>query len=242
MNIEEYQRRRQQWAESQIKYRDLCVTCLQPPFGCYCKDIQRIDPKIKFVILTHPIEVKRRIATGRMAHLGLQNSELIRGIDFSKNERVNALLANQSYQPMVLYPGKYALNLSMVERSEMQRTFSSEKTLMIFVIDGTWATARPMLNQSQNIMDLPRICFVPEKQSQFRVRRQPAENCLSTIEAIHHTIELLAPIVGFDSSQGEHDKLLTVFHNMVERQLDCIRDSYDNPKSTSYRRPRVRVA
>jgi DTW domain-containing protein len=242
LDIEAYHRRRQQFIDSQTKYRDLCVKCLQPLFGCYCKDIQKIDPKIKFVILTHPIEVKRRIATGRMAHLGLENSELIRGIDFSKNDRVNALVADPRYQPMVLYPGAHALNISGSESTLMRQIFSPEKALMIFVIDGTWATARPMLNQSKNLIDLPRICFTPLRASQFRVRKQPAEYCLSTIEAIHHTIELLAPLVSFDSSQGEHDKLLSVFHKMVERQLQCVRDSYDNPRPTTYRRPRVRVA
>jgi hypothetical protein len=52
------------------------------------------------------------------------------------------------------------------------------------------------------------------------VRKQPAQECYSTIEAIHHTIELLGPSCGFSVAQREHDRLLFIFDKMVSRQLD----------------------
>ena len=122
------------------------------------------------------------------------------------------------------------------------RVFKTEKTPVVFVIDGTWATARKMMRQSENLHAVPRICFTPSAPSQFRVRKQPKAECFSTIEAIHQCVELLGEQVGFNLNRREHDNLLNVFNQMVERQLHFIREAFDNPRSTSYRRVKNRVA
>jgi DTW domain-containing protein YfiP len=240
MDLEKYRQRRQLLQEKTPKTRSLCIRCLQPEFGCYCTYLKEFDPKIKFAILIHPIEAKRRIATGRMSHLSLTNSELILGQDYSTNKEVNLLLADPRFQPVVLYPGPGSLNLSHATESE-KRIFGP-KTPLIFVIDGTWATAKKTMHLSQNLKGLPRISFTPPNRSQFRVRKQPGAECFSTIEAIHHTIELLGPAVGFDTSTGQHHGLLEVFNHMVERQLSSLREAYDNPRASAYRRPKNRVA
>lgn len=223
-----------------MKPRGLCVVCMQPEFGCYCPHIKKFDPKIKFIILIHPIEFKRRIATGRMSSLCLENSELIVGQDYTANARINELLNDPQFQPLVLYPGVNSKNLTSLEKKT--EVLESGKTQLIFVVDGTWATARKQMRLSTNLKSLPRICFTPPGPSQFRVRKQPKAECYSTIEAVHHCIELLGPAVGFSLDTKAHDNLLFVFGKMVERQLEFLREAFDNPKSTSYRRPRTRVA
>ena len=69
------------------------------------------------------------------------------------------------------------------------------------------------MHLSKNLKNLPQICFTPERLSTFRVRKQPAPECVSTIEAIHQCIELLG------TENREHDKLLEVFDQLVEQQL-----------------------
>lgn len=239
MNVQMYLQRREQQQHEAKKFRQLCETCMQPDFGCYCAHIQKFDPKIKFAILIHPIEVKRRIATGRMSHLCLENSALICGQDYTYNIQVNQILENPKYQPLVLYPGRTSINLTNTSAQHKSEIFDKEKEPVIFVIDGTWATARKMIRLSRNLHSLPRICFTPEGVSQFRVRKQPAPECFSTIEAIHHTIDLLGPTLGFSTSTREHDKLLFVFNKMVERQLEFIRISMEDPSRSNYR-PRYR--
>lgn len=241
MNKQNYLVQRSERQQAEAKFRNLCTTCLQPEFGCYCSEVQKIDSKIKFVILIHPIEHKRRIATGRMSHLCLENSELITGQDYTQNSRVNEILADSSHSHRILYPGKKSLNLSEVRVSSgIPSIFEAGKSPVVFVIDGTWATAVKTLRQSQNLWDVPQICFTPTQLSQFRVRKQPAKECVSTIEAIHQTIELLGGTVGFPVEQRQHDKLLHVFNYMVERQLEFIRKASENQNFSAYRRPRPR--
>jgi len=222
LNLQHYKQKREEQIQQEPQFRELCTTCLQPEFSCYCPAVQRFDAKIEFAILIHPIELRRRIATGRMSHLTLKHSHLILGQNYSENNQVNRLLADSRYHPVILYPGRQSKNLSVLNPQERRELIPPGKKLLVFVIDGTWATAGKMIRQSHNLLSLPRLCFSPEKPSNFRVRKQPAPGCVSTIEAIHHMIELIGPACGFDISAREHDKLLHVFDTMVERQLEHI--------------------
>lgn len=236
MNLKDYQIKKNNLLLQAPKYRVMCPTCSQPDFGCYCSQVESFDAKINFVVLIHPIEVKRRIATGRMSHLCLEESHLIKGQNYTDDNSVNQLIQDDAYHSVILYPGQNSKNLSLMFEKEKSELFPTHKKLRIFVIDGTWATARKMIRQSENLKTLPRICFSPAKPSNFRVRKQPHPNCYSTIEAIHHTIELVGESQGFSVETRTHDQLLKVFNYMVERQLAFINEANLNLRVASYRR------
>jgi DTW domain-containing protein YfiP len=232
MDIERYRIQKQLLQLQEKKFRTLCLDCRQPDFNCYCRHIQSFDPAIKFAILMHPIEARRRIATGRMSHLCLKGSELIIGHDYSMDEQVNQLLDNPEFHPVILYPGRSSVNITHLPIEERAEIFPDGKKPLIFVVDGTWNTAKKMVRLSQNLNRLPQICFSPPGVSTFRVRKQPAPGCYSTIEAIHHTIELLGESQGFDLRTREHDKLIYAFDKLVEQQLEYVK------RSVSRHRPR----
>ena len=238
MNLQQYREKKQRLLCAEPRRRQLCTRCIQPDFSCYCAHLSPFDPLMKFVILIHPIEAKRRIATGRMSHLTLENSHLIMGQNYSHHDEVNAILNDPQFFSVMLYPGQNSKNLSAMTMNERTLLFPEHKKLAVFVIDGTWATAKKMVRQSENLQSLPRLCFTPPGPSNFRVRKQPHEFCYSTIEAIHHTIELLGPTQGFATQSREHDHLTHVFHTMVERQLDFIRTSQRQHRQSTYRRVR----
>lgn len=188
---------------------------MRPAGHCFCHQIQSFDPKIKFVILIHPIEHRRRIATGRMSHLCLQNSHFILGDDYTNDVRVNQIIDDPNHSCFILYPGADALDLN----HDCIPNSVGQKKIVIFVIDGTWRTAGQSIRFSKNLCKLPKVCFTPKKKSAFRVRKQPKPEFYSTVEAIHETIELLGPSVGFDVASRKHDNLLTVFNWMVDKQI-----------------------
>jgi len=174
--------------------------------------------------------------------LSLQDSELIVGQDFAKDQQLQKILDNPTYHCIVLCPGINAVDISKSTTEAKKSLFIKKKKTVIIVIDGTWATAKKMMNRSPNLKSLPRICFTPDAPSRFRVRKQPSAECYSTIEAIHHTIELIGEYAGFDVGSSTHDGLIHVFDKMVERQLDFMKDAYLNPRSTSYRKVKRQVA
>lgn len=236
MDVETYRKRKVELERLVPRPREVCPSCRQPGAGCYCAHVRRFDPGLRFVILIHPIEARRRIATGRMSHLCLERSILLEGEDFSGDARLDRIVGDPRLRPFVLYPGRDARNLSRMTREEKISAFDGDREPVIVVIDGTWATARKMM-RSTNLRDLPRVCFSPTKPSSFHVRKQPAPGCLSTIEAIHETIEHLDGIRGVDVSSRAHEALLSVFDAMVVRQLGFV----STPKATRPVSPKRRI-
>ena len=230
IGLQDYLAKRQLHESAKPQYRNLCVACMNPEFSCYCATIEKFDPGVQFVILIHPIEFQRRIATGRMSHLILQNSHLIRGQNFTNHSRVNSLIEDKKNHCVILYPSRTSINLSETKPEHQRSLFPKDKKVTVFVIDGTWATARQMMRQSENLQNLQRVCFTPLARSNFRVRKQPEEHCLSTIEAIHQFIDIASDHISFDRESRKHDILMKVFDTMVERQISFV-EAYDRPSA-----------
>ena len=117
---------------------------------------------------------------------------------------------------MLLFPGKGSVNLSRQSPEERMALVPAGRQLSVFVLDGTWKSARKMLRLSRNLASLPMICFEPQSQSNYRIRRQPKAHCYLTLEAIHHVLDLFTPP---RSSHPAHGNLLTVFRSVIDRQL-----------------------
>jgi DTW domain-containing protein YfiP len=200
----------------QTQVRAWCRDCRRPRVNCYCALIEPFHSVPRFVILTQPREAKHRFGTGRMAHRCLSNSLLLEGVDFSADERVNRELTNVANFSVLLYPSRGAFNLSRRTSTERLAMVPVDRNLLVFVLDGTWKSARKMIRLSQNLANLPKICFEPPSPSRYQIRRQPRPHCYSTIEAIHHVMEVFAPCGG---GRRPHDNLLAIFHSVIQQQL-----------------------
>ena len=221
MDLETYRKNRID--RSLPTFQTPCRTCMQNSHWCYCDSVHPFDPGITFAILIHHLENRRRVATGRMSHLALEGSHLILGHRYDDDPRVNALIDDPRFDPVVLFPSKDALPIDETESAELTKRFDrTKKRLLIFVVDGTWATARKTVLRSENLRRLPRIRFPPRSPSRFRIRHQPKVECMSTIEAIHRAIDLLGPSQGFDVTTRNHDRLLEIFDRFVQRRIDHI--------------------
>ncbi|MBO7639148.1 MAG: DTW domain-containing protein, partial [Treponema sp.] len=88
---------------------DICYKCLRPLASCFCGDLKQVDTKVKFIFLMHPKEAKRqRTGTGRLASIRLPGSMILVGVDFTDNPHLNALLNDEKYYPVLMYPGEDA--------------------------------------------------------------------------------------------------------------------------------------
>lgn len=212
MNLTDYHNQRRQRELAQAQFRDRCLRCRKPPLTCFCELIQSFDSEPRFVILIHKRESRRTLATGRMTHLCIANSELIEGLEFNDHPRVNALIDDPANHCSLLYLHRTSSNIS--DPQTRRAYFPPGKRHVIFVVDGTWHEAKRMRRESKNLHALPMVCFTPPRRSGFKIRKQPKQNCFSTIEAVHHLIELLGP-----PPDGRHENLLEVFDYMVNLQL-----------------------
>jgi DTW domain-containing protein YfiP len=215
--------------------RTLCCRCLKPQALCYCAQVKSFRSRVRIVLLQHPLERKKTVGTARMTHLCIENSLLVPGIDFDRNPVVNQLLEDPENHCVVLYPGPGAKNISLPEFQDSKTWVPENKTLVIFVVDGTWPCAKRMLRRSPKLLSIPQICFTPSKQSEYRFRRQPEEHCLSTIEAVHVMLEILDPSV----NSGH---LLELFRTLVDQQVRFSSHGNVRRLQTSPASPRVSPA
>ncbi|MFT4761515.1 MAG: DTW domain-containing protein YfiP [Saprospiraceae bacterium] len=204
-----------------------CYKCMRPSSSCICKHINPIHTKTRFIILMHPKEYKKeRIGTGRMTKLQLENSEIIVGVDFTNNKRVNEILTKEKNCPFLLYPGKDNFNLSVRKSSEIISFMGNNPHIII--LDGTWSCARKMLRLSKNLQKLRRVSFDNKIKSKFIIKQQPESLCLSTIESVYTVLNLLKE---GDLEQCETKDFLIPFEKMIEHQIEC----FLNPNNKNYR-------
>jgi DTW domain-containing protein YfiP len=174
----------------------------------------------------HPKEYKKeRNGTGHMTNLQLENSEIIVGVDFTNNNRVNEILTKEKSCSFLLYPGKDNFNLSIRNSSEINSFMGNNPH--IFILDGTWPCARKILKLSKNLQKLKRVSFDNKIKSKFIIKQQPESLCLSTIESVYTVLNLLKE---GDLEQCETKGFLIPFEKMIEYQLEYIL----NPNSKNY--------
>lgn len=201
--------------EAQSASREECYTCFRAKKNCLCGSVKPFATGMRFVILMHTKEAKKqKTGTARLAKLCLKNAELLIGTDFTRDDRVNALLRDPAYSPFVLYPGPEAVSFKTLGKLRPEG-----KTLLVFVIDGTWECARRLLNRSRNIRALPRLSFAGSYSSQFAIKKQPVAHCVSTIEAIYYLCRE-AEEAGYEDLNGQSENLMAVFKKLVDSQLN----------------------
>jgi hypothetical protein len=159
-----------------------------------------------------------------MAHLGLPNSELHEGVIFDGNTRVAEVAANLSGKTAVLFPGSGALLPDEVV----------EPPETLVVIDGTWIQARKVLERNPMLKRLPRIGLVPTQPGNYRIRKEPSPECVSTIEAV---VQVLGQL---EREPDRFRPLLRAFDTMIDTQLRYIGQRIGPPrrKTRRHRQPR----
>jgi len=175
----------------------------------------------------HPKEYKKeKNGTGHMTKLQLENSEIIVGVDFTNNKRVNEILNKENSSSFLLYPGNDTFNLSISRSSEINSFMGNNPH--IFILDGTWPCARKMLKLSKNLQQLKKVSFDNKLKSKFIIKQQPEPLCLSTIESVYTVLDLLKE---GDLERCDTKDFLLPFEKMIEYQVEYIL----NPNITSYR-------
>lgn len=207
---------------------NLCLTCRRRIRTCVCDKLRPFETQTRFLILMHPMEYKKeKVGTGRFTHLILKNSRIFVDVGFDENKGLQECLNDPEYESYVLYPGDEPIDLSSPDANEKL----GPKRKQILVIDGTWPCAKKMMKLSTCLHHLPRVSFHSTKVSEFKIKHQPMEGCLSTVESIHQVICDLNGL-GIEATQGAEENLLEVFRHTVKQQIDCAAD----PERQGYRK------
>jgi DTW domain-containing protein YfiP len=162
------------------------------------------------LILQHPRERHVPINTARLARLSLPDAILRRAVDFENDPVVADALTGRDGgpPPYLLYPGPEAIDLAEAR---------PPGPITLVVLDGTWWQAGKLLRRNPRLGALPQLRLAPAAPSRYRIRREPHDHCVATIEAIALALRALEDGARFDDAAVA--ALLAPFDAMVEHQL-----------------------
>ncbi len=213
--------------------RAVCTRCMRPESVCYCRHVTPLaTPRTRVILLQHPRERDMPIGTARMASLCLPDAELHVGVRWSGSSVLERALSDPSRPAALLYPGPGAIDVVASPPAG---------PITLIVIDGTWWQTKKVVRENPELAKLPRYAFTPPAPSEYRIRREPDADYVSTIEALVH-------VLGALEHDGERfQALLTPFRAMIDAQIDCqqrLRSSRQKklPKTIHPRRSRLPAA
>jgi DTW domain-containing protein len=216
--------------------RAMCYRCFRPESACVCKLVAPLPSKVRVLILQHPRERDKAIGTALLASLCLQGAELFVGTSVAKipalaraiaEPGVALLYPDQGASPRRLLPTEHAAADSSSARDEVTQSLPREDVRTLLVVDGTWWQAKKLIKLNPELLRLPRFAVAPPAPSEYRIRKEPAEHCLSTLEALMYALDAL------HTSAGAFEALLTPFRAMVEHQIQSEQTRGDSRRESS---------
>lgn len=204
--------------------RPTCARCLRPTSVCVCSRLPALAPRTRVLIVQHPKERRVAIGTAAMAARCLAGASVVVGTRVDDHPKVAEALGDPSRPPVLLWPGPDAQDLA---------TAPPAGPVTLVVVDGTWSTAKGLLRGNPRLAALRKVRLAPASPSEYRIRREPRAECLSTLEAIATALGVL------EGDPAPYREMLVPFRAMVDAQLHHQRTA-GRPRDKSRLRRRVR--
>jgi DTW domain-containing protein YfiP len=227
--------------------RDLCPRCRRPPqlHGrkfCICSTLPSEPIALqhtRVLILQHPAESKKTIASVPLIPLCIQQFDVKKGNHFSASVVQQAV--DEGFEPLLLFPGPGALALDAevpngqnAEDSNPQaprdgQSFTasdpaSPRKVCLVLIDGTWTQARHMVRHSPELAACCKhVMFEGEVEAIINpLRREPEQHCTSTLEACTRALRLVERT---PQASAAADHMEAALRAIVNAQLSMVGSS-----------------
>ncbi|XP_030625102.1 DTW domain-containing protein 2 isoform X1 [Chanos chanos] len=220
--------------------RPTCMRCCRPVKVCLCPFLpaRPLQVSTSLYIVQHPAEESRVLRTVPLlaACLPPGKCKVLVGRRFSEERYPELATVCKDQRTLILYPGSGAQNLE-----ELDQNFS-ESEHNVIIIDGTWSQAKDMFLRN-SLFRLPKqVQLQSAPSSQYVIRTQPTNMCLSTLECAavtlsimekDHNIQevLLRPLQALCSFQLQHGAQI---HHSKEHLLRT--GAYDRPMPKNKRK------
>ncbi len=143
------------------------------------------------------------IGTAQMAAAAI-GAEVVDGVHVDEHPSVKAALADTSRQAVLLWPH---------EAADLE-TMQFDKPVTLLVVDGTWSLAKKVVRVNPAIAALPRVSFKAARPSEYRIRREPSVECVSTVEAIMYALRAI------ERGDRTFEEMLEPFRFMIDEQIE----------------------
>ena len=190
-----------------------CPRCLLHKSVCLCALVPSLATRTRLVLVIHRDEERKPTNTGALAVRCLSNSELVRR---GEEAGVGLQAFSPEVQPLLLFPHEDARPLA--------EFVGCARPISLVVPDGTWRQASKVRKRELALADVPCVTLPPGAPTIYRLRREPREGGLATMEAIARAFGVL-------EGPAIEEQLMHIFRVMVDRTL-WIRGQLDGARVT----------
>lgn len=194
--------------------RELCEKCRRPKAVCWCCHLPStpLVTKCRVVILQHPAEEKRCLRTVPMLSLGLAPGlcHVYKGKKFplQRHKGLEELMCAPN--SVLLYPSPQSVDLSDLPRLDS----GGYDSYNLFLLDGTWPQAKAIYHSSPLLHSMKEVKLLSTGNSEYVIRTQPTEGCLSTLETAALALSIL------EDREDVREILLKPLKALCDFQLD----------------------
>ena len=180
-----------------------CLRCLRPQELCYCEHLPTVETRTKLAVIQHPHERTHPFNTARLVKLCVPNAAVhVPTPGFTGTLEARVDVADDA---AVLFPHPDATDLAELPRAQWPST--------LVVLDGTWGHAKRLYRENAWLQDLRHVKLTPSAPSNYRIRREPNPEYISTIEAIVEALRIIEP------GNDRVGLLLSAFDRMIDQQI-----------------------
>jgi DTW domain-containing protein YfiP len=171
-----------------------CPHCQKPMPLCICDSIEPIDNKIELLILQHPQEQDRALATARVAAQHFKKATVKIGLSWPSLAKALGKPVADPQRWAILYLGSAKVSdfetdrdILAIDRKGLAE--ENQRALLkdiqgIVLLDGTWSQAKALWWRNAWMLKCQRVILGPARPSLYgKLRREPRKDGLSTIEA-----------------------------------------------------------
>ena len=160
--------------------RNKCTRCKRPSSVCFCcaLPMEQFELKnSKLIILQHPNEEHRPLNTSAVieACLSPKSFSIHKGKRFNSKKFENLHKLVGTTNSFLLYPNENAISLE-------EMICLGQDVYNIVILDGTWKQAASIYAQNKFVQSLPKVKIGSNCVSEYIIRTQPTDQCLSTVE------------------------------------------------------------
>ena len=194
--------------------RIACNHCQRPLPVCLCAALppQAIDNHWPVYILQHRQELDHALNTARIAALGLVQCQVHIVSDTRVEDTLPIEVLAELDKALLIYPGPESRAVAELDTQEVVAR-------PLVLLDASWRKSRRMLLSSPWLQALPRMSFNLQTPSRYRIRKEPAPNYCSTLEALCVVLGTL------EQNQHKYAPLLATMDVMIDQQIERMGDA-----------------
>lgn len=182
-----------------------CAVCRMHLTLCICALVPRLRTRTRLVLLVHFREARKPTNTGQLAARCLERSSV--NVYGKPDQPLELPPLGDDEVPLLMFPAEGAPPIS--------QHAASEQPIALIVPDGNWHQARKAARRVSGSGAIRCVTLPAAGPTEYRLRAEPREGGLATLEAIARAIGILEGDAGPQIERA----MLAVFRVMVERTL-----------------------